>query len=141
MTALAKRGVSADIGHEVIAEFVDRGYVDDERLAQSVVAGVAHRPRSRSTVRRELVERGVDRDVAESVVGQIDHDDEVEAARRLAAKKAPSLARLDGTTAFRRLTGALARRGFPPDIVFSVAKETLSARGSDFDDESGTLSS
>jgi regulatory protein len=137
--ALARKGVPSDVARAVLTEFTGRGYVDDGRLAQSVVAGVSHRPRSRSAVQRELVERGIDKEVAQQATSELDREAEVEAARQLAVKRAPSLRRLDELVAYRRLAAALGRRGFPADIVHQVTRETLSAPRGGAEEDWATL--
>nr|WP_051208525.1 regulatory protein RecX [Propionicicella superfundia] len=123
--AMARKDVPDEVARVVLDEFAERGYLDDARLAEGVVAGVAHRPRSRSALQRELTARGVDTETAQQATAAMDREAEVGAARRLAAKRAPSLSRLDHAVAYRRLAAALARRGFPADIVHQVTCETV----------------
>lgn len=137
--ALKRKGVPPEVAGAVLSEFASRGYVDDARLAETVVAGVSHRPRSRSAVQRELVERGVDKDLAQQATAELDRATEIEAARRLAEKRMQSLRRLDGAVAYRRLAAALGRRGFPADIVHQVTRETLSAMHDGAEEDWATL--
>lgn len=137
--ALAKRSVPPEVAEIVLDEFTQRGYLDDQRVAESAVNGVIYRPRSRSALQRELVQRGVDRELAREATEAIDRDAELDAARKLAGKRAAGLARVDRVTAHRRLAGALARRGFGSDVVQTVVRETLTQRAEDDDDSSGTF--
>jgi regulatory protein len=59
----------------------------------------------------------------------VDPDDEVEAARTLVRRKLRSVQRLDRTTAVRRLSGMLARKGYPAGVAFRVVREELDAAG------------
>jgi regulatory protein len=70
-------------------------------------------------VRGELLQRGVDRDIADEAVSEMDDE---EAAMRAAAGPARRLASLDRATFTRRLGGYLARRGFGPGVVFKTIK-------------------
>ena len=44
-----------------------------------------------------------------------------------------SMARLDQATAVRRLSGMLARKGYPPGVAFRVVREELDSAGHDTD--------
>lgn len=128
-----------EVAQTVVAEFVERGYVDDQRLAQDVVAGVQRKPRSRSALQRELEQRGVDRDTAREATDTFDHDAERASAFQFAQKKAAAMAKLDYPVAYRRLCAALARRGFPTDIVHTVVSQTLADSDQGDDRTSATL--
>ena len=78
---------------EVAATVLDRleevGLVDDEAFAQSWVESRQQRRHlSRSALRRELQSKGVDRDQVDAALATVDVEDELAAARALAAKKA-----------------------------------------------------
>ena len=50
---------------------------------------------------------------------------EGESARDLVRRKLRSLERFDRPTQARRLTGMLARKGYPSSVVFSVVRDEL----------------
>jgi regulatory protein len=56
---------------------------------------------------------------------EVDSDDELQAARSLAAKKATVLSGLDAQVRYRRLAGMLGRRGFNPGVINQVVNETF----------------
>jgi regulatory protein len=58
----------------------------------------------------------------------------VEAARLLVRRKLRTVRRLDRTTAVRRLTGLLARKGYPAGLCFRVVREELDRVGHDTED-------
>ncbi len=128
---LGRKGVPDDVAGTVIEEFTQRGYLDDERLAGSIVASVDYRPRSRLAMKREMNRRGIETETTSAAVSAIDNEAEYEAARRLAAKRAPGLRGLEPRVAYRRLASALARRGFAADIVHRVTRETVEATSAD----------
>ena len=55
----------------------------------------------------------------------LDPEAEFEVARSLARKRLPGLAGLDPQARYRRLAGALARRGFAGPVVHAVLREVL----------------
>ncbi len=113
--------------------------LDDADFAlQWVRSRSATSQRGRLALKRELRTKGIDDEIAAQALDTIDADTERETAYTLARKKltfdADELAdHAIRAKAFRRLTGALGRRGYPPDVITSVVKEVIAARrdGSD----------
>ena len=88
------------------------GLVDDEAFAQSWVESRQQRRHlSRSALRRELQLKGVDRDQVDAALATVDIEDELAAARALAAKKAAATRGLDPVVRHRRLAGVLGETG------------------------------
>ena len=69
--------------------------------------------------------------MAKVALDEVDPDDEVEAARGLVRRRLRAMANLDRHTAVRRLTGMLARKGYPAGVSFRVVREELEALGHD----------
>ncbi|MBI4311564.1 MAG: regulatory protein RecX [Chloroflexi bacterium] len=111
---LARRFPQAAVG-EAIAQLEAHGYLDDTAFAQEWRrAREAHRPRSASLVKRELLGHGVPRETAESAVAGMDDD---AGAYQAAQRRLKALAGLDAATFQRRLGDFLRRRGFGSDVV------------------------
>ncbi|WP_223586568.1 regulatory protein RecX [Microbacterium sp. OVT16B] len=107
---------------DVIDDFCRRGYLDDAVLAaQLVTSGVERKKQGRVAVSRALAQRGLSRDVIDAALDELP-DDDIERALEFARTKMRSLARLDPETAKRRLTGQLARRGYPGGVVSNVVR-------------------
>lgn len=126
--ALARRNVPGDVADEIMERFTEVGLIDDEAFAAALTttrATVAHRGRHR--IRQELQAKGVDREVAEAALAELDPEAEAEAALELARKRARSMASLEPHVARRRLAGVLARRGFPSSVVSAAVEEALSS--------------
>ncbi|AQP44606.1 regulatory protein RecX [Tessaracoccus flavus] len=124
--AMARRNVPDDVAGEIIARFTGVGLVDDEAFAAALTSTrstVGQRGRHR--IRAELQAKGIDREVAESALADLDPDDELEAALALARRRARSMTSLEPHVARRRLAGVLARRGFPSSVVSAAVSEAL----------------
>lgn len=122
--ALGKRNVPTDIVDELLERFAEVGLVDDTAFASALAESRAkHSLRGKARIRQELRQKGVDRDVAEEALAELDPEDELTAAREIARRKARSLAGLDRQVARRRLAGVLARRGFSGSITSTVLSE------------------
>ena len=125
---LAKRGVDPDLAARVLDRFVDVGLIDDAEFARMWVES-RHRGKAlaRSVLRQELRTKGVDKDVIDAALEQVDEDDELARARIFAEKKARLRAGEDPAKAVNRWAGQLARKGYPASVCFQVARERLSA--------------
>lgn len=112
--------------HRLLDEFCERGYIDDARLAEQLVAGtLARKGLGRTGMARELRKRGLDDVVIEDALGEYDRDDEYEHALEVALARASRLRGVEHETAKRRLYGYLARRGFSGELVGRVVNEAL----------------
>ncbi|MCX8527688.1 MAG: regulatory protein RecX, partial [Candidatus Nanopelagicales bacterium] len=76
-------------------------------------------------LRQELRRRGIDEDLIEEVLADIDTDQQRDTAHRIAVAKLRSLERFDTAVKARRLTGLLMRRGHSPSVAFEVVKTVL----------------
>ncbi len=132
---LAKKSVPDDLAERLLDRFEEVGLVDDEAFAR---AWVQSRQPGKSLARRalahELRRKGVDDEVARVALDEVDPDDEVETARTLVRRKLRTAAGLDRDRAVRRLTGMLARKGYPASVCFRVVREELEAHGHGTDD-------
>ncbi|MCC2033849.1 regulatory protein RecX [Microbacterium allomyrinae] len=119
------RGLDAETIEDVLERFLDRGYLDDAALAEQLVhIGIDRKGQGRQVIAQALAKRGVPRDVADLALEALP-DDDAERALDFARTKARALSRLDHDTALRRLTGQLARRGYPGSVSLSAARQAL----------------
>jgi regulatory protein len=107
---LARRGCPAEEVERAVVRARGLGYLDDAAFARAL-AGERARTRGPALIARELASKGVERAVVQDVVGAVQREDVVAAARRLARRGSAA-------GADRRLVAArLMRRGFPGDVV------------------------
>ena len=125
--ALKSKEVAPEVGAELLDRFTELDLVDDAAFAEQWVSS-RHRTRqlSRRALAEELRRKGVDREVISEATAAVTSEDEFEAALALGSKKMRSMARVDDPLARRRrLAGALARRGYGPEIVHRVVGQLL----------------
>ncbi|SEQ84557.1 regulatory protein RecX [Microlunatus flavus] len=135
-TELARALTSREVPEEAASAVLDRmtevGLVDDVAFSRDWVASRQQRRHlSRTALRRELQTKGVDRDVIEEALEAVDGGDEHRAALDLAQRKARTMAGLEREVAYRRLGGALARRGFSGSVTAQVLGEVLDGWSTD----------
>lgn len=128
----ALRGVDgADevVIEELIAKFVDLGYLDDAAFAEQLaMSAIEKRGEGRRAVAETLRKRGIPRDVAEAALAELP-DDDAERALEFARTKVRGVDGKDYDASLRRLAGQLARRGYPSSVALSAAKTALSEAG------------
>ncbi|WP_374100727.1 regulatory protein RecX [Naasia sp. SYSU D00057] len=115
---LAQRGIDSEDAEAEIERLVESRYLDDVRLAESVVRTETERKgKGRSAVVAELRRRKVADEAIEAALEEIDDEEERELAVAVARKRARQLTSYDEQTARRRLAGFLQRRGFSGSVL------------------------
>ena len=138
--ALRKKQVPIEVAESVLDRMAEVGLVDDAAFAESWVSSrQARRHLSRTALRQELVRKGVERDEIDTALEQVGPEDEYRAALELAEKKARSTSGLDRQVRYRRLVGALARKGFGSEICRRVIAEVLNGTEGEAEDDAEPL--
>ena len=137
-TTLRERNVPDEVALRVLDRFEEVGLIDDRVFARMWVES---RQRGRSlsgrALRSELRRKGVADELIVEALDLVSPEDELAAARTVAASKARSVRGLPRATQVRRLSGALARKGYGPGLCAQVVREALAdaeARGECDDD-------
>lgn len=125
-TELSRRNVAEETAENVLDRMEEVGLVDDAAFANSWVNSRQRRRRlSKQALSKELARKGVGRELVDAALEEVTVDDEYAAACDLARSKRASLAGLDPKVQYRRLAGALARRGFSAEICREVTSQVL----------------
>lgn len=124
--ALSKKNVPPLIAQKLLDRFEEVGLINDETFAR---AWAGARLRSRGLAPRaismELAQKGIDKEIIDLVLSEIDTEDQDQAAARLVQKKLKSMSGLDEQTKMRRLTAMLARKGYSPNTAYSIVRAEL----------------
>jgi regulatory protein len=124
--ALSKRDVPGEVATRLLDRFEEVGLVDDEAFARSWVrTRIGNKGLARRALGVELRRKGVADDVVQTVLDEIDGDDEVETARLLVRRKLRSTRGLDPQVRIRRLAGMLGRKGYPPGVALRVVRDEV----------------
>lgn len=131
--ALRKRGHDAETIAVVVDEFRSKNLLSDARYAEAFATEAAERRGYGSAaIRMKLRTKGIDPELAAQAATASPEDEEAR-ARTFAAKKAKTLRSQPPEVRYRRIAGALARRGYPADVVSRVASELAKAGEHSFD--------
>ena len=124
LTLLKKRGTAEEVANAVIHRLEEQGFVNDYEFARYWSES---RQRTKKVSRRiiigELRSKGVTDEIIEWITSDISDEDEFANAMLFAQRKARAFRNLEPEVAYRRLHGALSRRGFSGSIVSRVIAE------------------
>ncbi|MEJ8279065.1 regulatory protein RecX [Pseudonocardia spirodelae] len=136
--ALRRKEIPDEIAHRVLDRFDEVGLVDDQAFAEQWVRSRhRHRGLGRRAIALELHRKGVDREIADEALSDIDDDSERDRARELVVRRLRSLpvgSREERQSTARKLVGMLARKGYGPGVAYGVVKEEIAAAGADADE-------
>ena len=125
-SALARRGVPQDAANAVLERFADVQLIDDALFAQAWVDSRHHgRGLSRRALAAELRQRGVATPDIQSAISRLDPEQEQATARALVERRLEATRGLPTPVRIRRLTGMLARKGYPAELSFRVVRAAL----------------
>lgn len=122
---LQRAGFEGDVADAVVEEMVGYGYVDDAKLAQSLVARHQRQGYGRSRVAAALMARQIDPETVSAALTDIDRDAEMLAAQALAHKlwqREQASPHHDIQAARRRIAAALQRRGFDGELIATIVR-------------------
>ncbi|WP_245963479.1 regulatory protein RecX [Terracoccus luteus] len=123
---LSQRGCDDDVAARVLDRLTEVGLVDDGAYAEMLVRSRhAGKGLARRAIAHELREKGVDRDLADEALEQVDTDDERTRAEELVARRLRSLHGLAPEVQARRLAGMLARKGYSGDVAWAVVRRAV----------------
>jgi regulatory protein len=137
--ALRRRGVPEEAATAVLARFAEVKLIDDATFARAWVESRHHgRGLAGRALGAELRQRGVGQEDIQAALGELDPEQELATARQLVARRLPGTAGMAVPARMRRLTGVLARKGYPPGLAYRVIREALEQEAGDgrvpFDD-------
>ncbi|OUM40783.1 hypothetical protein B8W74_12455 [Arthrobacter agilis] len=127
---LTEREVPPGIASALLDRFEEVQLIDDAEFARMWVrTRVAAKALSRSSLRRELAEKGIAADLAEDALGQLTDEEELEQARTVIRRKLRGSVDLTDRGVrdkeIRRLVGVLARKGYNPGSAFAIVKDVI----------------
>ena len=121
---LEREGFSGKAIETTIEELIHSGHIRDRKYAENWIARrQKSNPRGKTLLKNELINKGIDREVAEQVVANVETEDETKVALQLAQKRMKRYQGLPIHVAKRRLHGFLARRGFASETVRHVLEQ------------------
>jgi regulatory protein len=118
------RGFEAETIAALLTRLAGQGYLDDARFARAVV-GRRSRNRGSAAIAAELKAKGVERELVQAAVAELDPEIEVEAAVRVVRPLLPR-AEPGSLRSLLDLAGPrLLRRGFGPRVVREACRRVM----------------
>ena len=127
--ALRKKEIDDDVAASVLERYAEVGLIDDAAFAKAWVSSRHHgRGLASRALAGELRRKGVDSDVVNEALDDLDGETEAATARALVERKLRSMGSAPPDALFRRLVAMLARKGYPSGIVIGAVKDALAER-------------
>ena len=114
---LRRKGFLPAVAEAVAGRLVENRLIDDRRYAAQYVERRKNTPTGVYALRRGLKARGIDEETAESAVGVVDEDQQLEQAKALVERLQRRYEGLPSREKKAKLSQALARRGFGWDVI------------------------
>lgn len=131
---LRDKGIPSPVIEAVVERLTRAGLLDDAAFARYwVEQREEFRPRGGAALRHELLQKGVDREIIEEALQNLD---EAHNAYHAAKKRASRYRHLDQATFYRRMAGYLQRRGFPYEVVKEITERVWRESHADAEDVS-----
>ena len=121
---LKRRGIPLDVANDVLDRLERSKLIDDLEFARVWSrTRLSSKKISKRVLAQELRKKEVAEDLIAIALDEISTDDEYEAALQLGERKARSLANYAEDVRERRITSALARKGYNYSIISRVLRE------------------
>ena len=125
---LIKKGISESMVSSTVDYLRRLGYLDDVSLAEALKReAVSRKLLSKTGAKKYLLNRGIPRDIVQSVFLQEEESDR-ETAKKYVRKKIRMFENYPEETARRRLYNQLLRRGYSPEIICAALKDKTNNR-------------
>jgi regulatory protein len=124
-TRLVRVGYEPEDVDAALADLEAVGLVDDERFARELAEHQRRRGMGRRAGMSALRAKGVDRDLAERTIEQVQPEDDAEIAYELARARLERLRSLPADVAYRRLLAFLLRRGYEAVIASTAVRRAV----------------
>lgn len=122
---LLRAGYESDEVDTALVDLEGVGLVDDERFARELAEHQRRRGLGRRAGLAALRGKGVDRELAERTVDEIQPEDDADLAFELASARLERLRSLSPDVVYRRLLSYLVRRGYEPVIARSAVRRAI----------------
>lgn len=121
-----RKGVSQDLQNDLFNRLKKLGFADDSMFASWwIEQRNQFRPKSKKALFLELRQKGIEKDLINSILEEKSDVSEIDLAKGAAAKKMRRVASLSQEDARKYLFGFLSRRGFSWEIARKAIDETL----------------
>lgn len=121
---LKEKEYGSDIIEETIKRLYELKYIDDKEFTKSWVAQRVS-GRGRFVLRRELLKKGIDNEIIEFELKNIDDKQEIKNAKDLVEKKKKFSGIKDRNELYKKVGDFLTRRGYSYDVVKIVIDDKM----------------
>jgi regulatory protein len=128
--AMRRGGIPAEAAEAILVRFTDVGLIDDGAFARAWVESRHHgRGLSKRSLSAELRRQGIQAEEIREAIDTLDPEQEVATARHLVERKMASTRGRPPEARARQAASMLARKGYPPGLVFRLIREVMEQEG------------
>jgi regulatory protein len=124
---LRERGFAPEVVRLALERARRERLVDDAAMATALVEERRRAGHAPARIRRDLAARGFDVTTLDAALATAEAEDQEAAAFAVAVDRAGRLTGVETETAYRRVVGYVARRGYPEALARKVAREAVFA--------------
>jgi regulatory protein len=126
-TKLQERGFAPEVVRLALERARRERLVDDDAMAQALVAERRRSGHAPARIRRDLATRGFGQATLDAALASAEAEDQEAAAFAVALERAGRLTGVETEAAYRRVVGYVARRGYSEALARKVAREAVFA--------------
>lgn len=132
---LKNQQILPEIIEETLNDMEERNYVNDQRLAEHFVqTRTEWGGLGKNAISMKLSQRGIDRNIIDEAISEVDVDKEFDKAKNLAKTRLRSTSKLESRKRYNTLVMYLMRRGFGGDVAYTAVSEAIAEEHDDFEE-------
>ena len=122
---LRKKKFPEQIVKETTLFLKDKKFIDDVAFTKAWVSSRLRRPFGLRKIKQELAQKGLSKEIIQDALAQVkEHYNESQVVSQLAQQRFSKLKGIEPLKAKARVYGYLMRRGFSPEVIGEVIRDT-----------------
>ncbi len=126
---LKKKGFDGKVIANAVAKLHDYGFIDDEKFAKSYMESLS-KSKGRRAIEMKLKQKGVRQEIIDNLLENVDEDEEIENATRLAEKFVKN--RQKDTNLKQKCLAHLVYKGYDYSVAVKVANSVCKGENNDW---------
>ncbi len=127
---LKKKGFDAKIIASALNKLHEYGFIDDEKFAKNYVESIS-KSKGKRAVEMKLKQKGISQEIVDSLLENVDEDEEIENATHLAEKFVKN--RQKDTNLKQKCLAHLVYKGYDYSVAVKVANSVCKGENNDWD--------
>lgn len=123
---IKNKNITDEIANTILNQMEKLDYINDQRYAENFVySKQTYDKLGINAIKYKLRLKGINQDIIDQVLAEVDEEVEEENAWQIALKKAKGNQTLETNKRIHQVAGILARKGYSGNLVFTLAKKAV----------------